>query len=68
MNKATINVVDDAMMRKLAKAPWVLVVRRLEYEDRLGTRFADYLLRYGFRGRYDHIETHLEGSGGLWRR
>lgn len=68
VNKATINVVDDAMMTKLAKAPWVLVVEGWNVKTGLGTRFADYLLRYGFKGRYDHVGTHLEGSGGLWQQ
>jgi transketolase len=68
VNKATINVVDEAMMTKLAKAPWVLVVEGWNVKTGLGTRFADYLLRYGFKGRYDHIGTHLEGSGGLWQQ
>jgi transketolase len=68
VNKATLNVVDDAMMKKLAKAPWVLVVEGWNVKTGLGTRFADYLLRYGFQGRYDHIGTHLEGSGGLWQQ
>jgi transketolase C-terminal domain/subunit len=68
VNKATLNVVDDAMMKKLAKAPWVLVVEGWNVKTGLGTRFADYLLRYGFKGRYDHIGTHLEGSGGLWQQ
>jgi transketolase len=68
VNKAALNVVDDAMMKKLAKAPWVLVVEGWNVKTGLGTRFADYLLRYGFKGRYDHIGTHLEGSGGLWQQ
>ena len=68
VNKATINVIDDAMMTKLAKAPWVLVVEGWNVKTGLGTRFADYLLRYGFKGRYDHVGTHLEGSGGLWQQ
>jgi transketolase len=68
VNKVTLNVVDDAMMKMLAKAPWVLVVEGWNVKTGLGTRFADYLLRYGFRGKYDHIGTHLEGSGGLWQQ
>jgi transketolase C-terminal domain/subunit len=68
VNKATVNVVDDVMMKKLAKAPWVLVVEGWNVKTGLGTRFADYLLRYGFQGNYGHIGTHLEGSGGLWQQ
>jgi transketolase len=68
VNKATLNVVDDAMMRTLAKAPWVLVVEGWNVKTGLGSRFADYLLRAGFKGKYDHLGTHLEGSGGLWQQ
>jgi transketolase len=68
VNKATINVVDDAMIKRLVKAPWVLVVEGWNVKTGLGTRFGDYLLRYGFKGRYGHIGTHLEGSGGLWQQ
>jgi transketolase len=68
VNKATLNVVDESMMRTLAKAPWVLVVEGWNYKTGLGSRFGDYLLAYGFKGRYDHLGTHLEGSGGLWQQ
>ena len=68
VNKATINVVDPAMMERLAAAPWVLVVEGWNVKTGLGSRFADYLLRAGFKGRYDHIGVHLEGSGGLWQQ
>jgi len=68
VNKSTINVVDEAMMKRLAKAPWVLVVEGWNVNTGLGSRFGDYLLRYGFKGRYDHLGTHKEGSGGLWQQ
>jgi transketolase len=68
VNKATLNVVDEAMMQTLAKAPWVLVVEGWNTKTGLGSRFADYLLRYGFKGKYDHLGTHLEGCGGLWQQ
>jgi transketolase C-terminal domain/subunit len=68
VNKATLNVVDESMMQTLAKAPWVLVVEGWNVKTGLGSRFGDYLLRYGFKGKYDHLGTHLEGSGGLWQQ
>ena len=34
----------------------------------LGSRFGSYLLQAGFKGRYDHIGTYREGSGGLWQQ
>jgi transketolase len=68
VNKATVNTLDDAMMKRLALAPWVLVVEGWNVKTGLGSRFGSHLLRYGFKGRYDHIGTHTEGSGGLWQQ
>jgi transketolase C-terminal domain/subunit len=68
VNKATLNVVDHAMMKKLAAAPWVLVVEAYNVKTGLGSRFGSYLLKAGFRGKYDHIGVHQEGSGGLWQQ
>jgi transketolase C-terminal domain/subunit len=68
VNKATLNVMDEAMMRRLATAPWVLVVEGWNVKTGLGSRFGSHLLQRGFKGRYDHIGTHAEGSGGLWQQ
>jgi len=68
INKPTLNVVDPAMMKTLSAAPFVLVVEGLNIKTGLGSRFGSYLLQAGFRGRFDHIGTHLEGSGGLWQQ
>ena len=32
------------------------------------TRFGTELLKRGFRGKYNNIGTHREGSGGLWQQ
>jgi transketolase len=68
VNKATLNVVDQSMMQMLAKAPFVLVVEGWNVKTGLGSRFGSLLLQQGFKGRYDHLGTHLEGSGGLWQQ
>jgi transketolase len=68
VNKPTLNVVDTAMMKTLAAAPFVLVVEGWNVRTGLGSRFGSYLLQAGFRGKFDHIGTHLEGSGGLWQQ
>lgn len=68
VNKATINTLDDTMMKRLAAAPWVLVVEGWNVKTGLGSRFGSHLLRYGFTGRYDHLGTHVEGNGGLWQQ
>src|SRR5581483_2966110 len=68
VNKATLNVLDTAMMKKLAAAPFVLVAEGWNVKTGLGSRFGSYLLQAGFKGRYNHIGTHREGSGGLWQQ
>ena len=66
--KATLNKYDEDVMAKLAKAPAVLVAESFNVKTGLGSRFGTELLRRGFTGRYDHLGTHQEGSGGLWRQ
>jgi transketolase len=68
VNKPTLNVVDTAMMKKLASAPWVLVAEAFNVKTGLGSRFGSYLLQAGFKGKYNHIGTHKEGCGGLWQQ
>ena len=68
INKPTLNVLDQDVMQRLAAAPWVLVVEAWNVKTGLGSRFGSFLLQAGFKGRYDHIGTHVEGSGGLWQQ
>ena len=34
----------------------------------VGSRFGSELLKAGFRGKFNNIGTHKEGSGGLWQQ
>jgi transketolase len=68
VNKTTLNVDDDGMLERLAKAPFVLVAEALNVKTGVGSRFGSALLKHGFRGTYDHIGIHLEGCGGLWQQ
>lgn len=68
INKPTVNVYDEAMMKTLAAAPWVLVAEGWNVKTGLGSRFGSELLKRGFKGKYNHIGVHLEGSGGLWQQ
>ena len=56
------------MMKTLAPAPFVLVAESFNVNTGLGSRFGTWLLKAGFKGRYDNIGTHKEGSGGLWQQ
>lgn len=66
--KSTLNTVDADAMKRLAAAPWVLVVEAFNVKTGLGSRFGSQLLEAGFRGRYAHLGTHKEGCGGLWQQ
>jgi transketolase len=68
VNKATLNVYDEAMMARLVSSPMVLVAESFNVNTGLGSRFGTELLKRGFQGRYNHIGTHREGSGGLWQQ
>ena len=68
INKATLNVYDEAMMSRLVNSPMVLVAESFNVDTGLGSRFGTELLKRGFKGRYNNIGTHREGSGGLWQQ
>lgn len=68
INKSTLNVYDEAMMTKLAASPMVFVAESFNVTTGLGSRFGTELLKRGFKGLYNNIGTHREGSGGLWQQ
>ena len=68
VNKPTLNLYDEAMMKKLIAAPFVLVVEGWNQKTGLGSRFGSELLKRGFKGKYNNIGTHIEGCGGLWQQ
>lgn len=68
VNKPCLDTYDEATMKTLAAAPFVLVAEGFNVKTGLGSRFGSALLKRGFRGRYDHIGVHKEGSGGLWQQ
>jgi transketolase len=68
INKANLNVLDPAMMKRLAAAPFVLVTEGWNIKTGLGSRFGSQLLQVGFKGRYNHLGVYREGCGGLWQQ
>jgi transketolase len=68
VNKASLNVLDPAMMKQLAAAPFVLVTEGWNVKTGLGSRFGSQLLQVGFKGRYNHLGVYREGCGGLWQQ
>ena len=65
VNKPTLNVPDEEMLRKVGSAPFVLVAEGLNRATGLGVRFGTWLLERGWKPRYAHVGTHREGCGGL---
>ena len=68
INKCTLNTYDEESMARLAAAPFVLVAESFNVSTGLGSRFGSELLKRGFSGKYNHIGTNREGSGGLWQQ
>ncbi|QQE64231.1 transketolase [Leptolyngbya sp. BL0902] len=68
INKATLNVVDEEMMAKIGKAPFVLVTEAFNRKTGLGSRFGSWLLERGYTPKFAYLGTHEEGCGGLWEQ
>jgi transketolase len=68
INKPTLNVVDEEMMAKIGKAPFVLVVESFNRRTGLGSRMGSWLLERGYTPKYAYLGTHEEGCGGLWEQ
>ncbi|MGF1522191.1 MAG: transketolase C-terminal domain-containing protein [Leptolyngbyaceae cyanobacterium] len=68
INKSTLNVIDEDMMAKVGKAPFVLVTEAFNRRTGLGSRFGSWLLERGYTPKFAHIGTHEEGCGGLWEQ
>jgi transketolase C-terminal domain/subunit len=68
INKPCLNTYDEATMKTLAAAPFVLVAEGFNVKTGLGSRFGSELLKRGFRGRYANIGVNKEGCGGLWQQ
>lgn len=68
INKTTLNVNDPDTMAKLMDAPFVLLAEEFNVKTGVGVRLGADLMKRGYRGKFNHIGTHTEGSGGLWRQ
>lgn len=65
INKPTLNVVDEEMMKVVGQSPFVLVVDAQNIKTGLGVRFGSWLLQRGFAPRYDYMGVTKPGCGGL---
>jgi transketolase len=65
---AVITLQENGARVGLINKPTLNVLEGWNVKTGLGSRFGSYLLQAGFRGKFNHIGTHLEGSGGLWQQ
>jgi transketolase len=65
INKATLNVIDEAMLEKAGRAPFVLVVEGQNVKTGLGSRYGTWLLERGLAPKYAHIGAIRPGRGGI---
>jgi transketolase len=68
INKPTLNAIDEEMLAKVGKAPFVLVVEALNRRTGLGSRFGSWLLERGLTPKFAYLGIHKEGCGGLWEQ
>ena len=61
---ARVELVDEKMLAKLGKAPFILVVESLNRRTGLGIRYGSWLLERGFAPRYGHMGTTRPGNCG----
>jgi len=66
INKSTLNVVDEDMIKTIGKTGFVLVVEPLSQKTGLGSKFGTWLISRGLTPKYAQIGCSKEGSGGLW--
>lgn len=65
VNKPTLNVVDEEMIKILGSSKFVLVVESQNAKTGLGIRFGTWLLQRGFAPKYDYMSVTKNGCGGL---
>ena len=68
INKPTLNVVDEEMINKIGRSPFVMVVESFNRRNGLGSRFGSWLLERGLTPKYAYLGTYREGCGGLWEQ
>ncbi|EJD53512.1 transketolase [Auricularia subglabra TFB-10046 SS5] len=65
INKSTLNVVDEAVLKKIGSTKFVLVAESFNQKTGLGSKLGTWLLERGLTPKYGYIGTTKEGCGGL---
>lgn len=65
INKATLNVVDEAATARVGGSGLALVVEGQNIETGLGVRYGTWLLERGFSPNFAHMGVSRPGAGGI---
>lgn len=65
VNKPTLNIIDEDMIRKVGQTPFVLVAESQNIKTGLGSRYGSWLLDRGYSPVYSYLGTVRQGEGGL---
>ncbi len=65
INKPTLNVIDEEMIVKAGRSPFVLVVESQNTKTGLGVRYGTWLLERGLTPKYSLMGTSKIGHGGI---
>ncbi len=68
VNKPTLNVADEEMLKTVGRTGFVLVVESQNRDTGLGVRYGTWLLARGLKPRYAHLGTTKPGSGGIYEQ
>jgi transketolase C-terminal domain/subunit/transketolase N-terminal domain/subunit len=65
INKTTLNMIDEDMLKRIGSAKAILTVETQNVKTGLGARMGTWLLERGYHPRYACMGTWKEGRGGL---
>ena len=65
INKTTLNMIDEGMLKRIGSAKAILTVETQNVKTGLGARMGTWLLERGFHPRFACMGTWKEGRGGL---
>ena len=68
INKSTLNMVDEDVIKVIGKTKFVIVAEPLSTRTGLGSKFGTWLLTRGLSPRFVSLGVHKEGCGGLWEQ
>jgi len=66
VNKVTLNIADEEMLKKVGSSPFVLFVESQNKKSGFGNRYANWLLERGFSPKWAHMAATKLGQGGIY--